>query len=405
MSLKLRVISDHYKSLGPRRSELFGVTGGTIGRASNNDWVLPDIKHFVSSRHASVIFRAGSWLLEDTSRNGVYLNGSETRLAETGPAKLEDGDRLKIGEYDVLVSIDEHNDFSPDASGQMPSPSALRDNSSSQSKRSRTPANKHGTFRSQPVTAEVKPTEVELGALLQPDLDVTDLLVPARRSVEKKDTLAHSASIQLNVDTFAGVRISTDIADFCHGLGIDPTSLPSRTQSALLIAAGQLLRETAIQLTRTLKLQATHAAELELDSVVTSDELASPLQTSRSVEATLHRLLDAQSDRKLNGVDALQDAFERIRAHHYAFDAAVAPAVEELLSRVNPAKVTARFDRSGSSASLFPGGKKAKYWDQLSEVYTAIDQRDHRGWPTVFAREFAKSMATQLREQKKRDEE
>jgi predicted component of type VI protein secretion system len=396
MPLKLRVISDHYKSLGPRRSQLFGVTGGTLGRASNNDWVLPDTKHFVSSHHAKVIFRAGDWMLEDTSRNGVYLNNSDKRLSETGPAKLEDGDRLKIGEYEVLVSIDEHNDFSPDASGQMPLPSALRDVASPQSKRSRSAANRHGSFRSEPPPAEVK-----LDEFLQPDLDVTDLLVPAR--VEKKDSLARSASIQLNVDGFAGIGDGGNaMSDFCHGLGIDPTSLPTRNQAALLTAAGQLLRETAVQLSRTLKLQANRATELELD-LASSDELASPLQTARSIEAIIHRLLSAQSDRQVNGVDALQDAFERIHAHQDAFDAAIAPAVDELLSRVNPAKVTARFERSNPPASLFAAGKKAKYWDLLTEVHMAIDQRDSRGWPTVFAREFAKAMSTHLREQKKRE--
>jgi predicted component of type VI protein secretion system len=176
--------------------------------------------------------------------------------------------------------------------------------------------------------------------------------------------------------------------------------MPPRTQTELLTAAGQLLRETAMQLTRTLKLQATHAAELELDSAASSEELASPLQSSRSIEATLYRLLDSQSSRKLTGVNAIQDAFERMRAHHDAFASAVAPAVDDLLSRVSPAKMTARFDRSSPPASLFAGGKKAKYWDLLSEVYIAIDQRDARGWPTVFAREFAKSMSTRLREKK-----
>jgi predicted component of type VI protein secretion system len=176
--------------------------------------------------------------------------------------------------------------------------------------------------------------------------------------------------------------------------------MPPRTQSELLTAAGQLLRETAAQLTRMLKLQATHAVELELDAGASSDELASPLQTSRSIEATLYRLLDSQSSRKLTGVNAIQDAFERIRAHHDAFASAIAPAVDDLLSRVSPAKMTARFDRSNAPASLFSGSKKAKSWDLLCEVYVAIDQRDTRGWPTVFAREFAKSMSTRLREKK-----
>jgi predicted component of type VI protein secretion system len=398
MPLKLRVISDHYKMLGPRRSQLFGVTGGTVGRAPNNDWVLPDTKHFVSSTHAKVIFRAGNWLLEDTSRNGVYLNGSEKRVSESGLAPLEDGDRLKIGEYDVLVSIDEHNDFSPDASGQMPMPSSLRDAVSPQSKQSRNAANKHGTFRSEPV-----PSEVKLDAYLQPDLDVTDLLVPANRSVEKKDTLARSASIQLSIEGFGAAGTSNGIADFCHGLGIDSSLLPSRSQADLLTAAGQLIREMALQLSRTLKLQAYRAEQLEID-FANSEDLASPLQTARSTEAMLHRLLDKQNDHKLNGVDAMQDAFDRIRAYHDAFEAAVTPAINELLSRIDPAKVTTRLERSNPPASIFAGGKKAKYWDLISEVYVAVDQRDERGWPTVFTREFAKVMATQLREKRRRSE-
>jgi type VI secretion system FHA domain protein len=347
-------------------------------------------------------------LLEDTSRNGVFLNNAEKSLAETGPAKLEDGDRLRIGEYDVLVSIDENNDFSPDASGQMPLPAALRDVSSLDSKRSRKQANKHGTFRSEPLQS-IGPSAgpstglatLKLDTFLQPDLDVTDLLVPAPRSVEKKDALARSASIQLNVERFANT--GDGIVDFCHGLGIEPNSLPPGTQAALFTAAGQLVRETAAQLSRTLRLQATRLAEIDPDSAATTDDLASPLQTARSVDAVIYRLLEAQSNHKLNGVDALQDAFERIRAHQSAFETAVAPAIDELLSRVNPAKVAARLDRANAPTALFAGSKKAKYWDQMGEVFVAIEQRDARGWPTVFAREFAKSMSTQLREQKKRD--
>ena len=42
MAIKLRVISDQYRELGENRSRVFGVNGGTIGRAPDNDWVLPD---------------------------------------------------------------------------------------------------------------------------------------------------------------------------------------------------------------------------------------------------------------------------------------------------------------------------------------------------------------------------
>jgi type VI secretion system protein len=127
MPLKLRVISDHYKQLGKTSSQLFGVSGGQIGRAPDNDWVLPDPDRYVSSHHARVSFRAGTWLLEDLSTNGVFVNDSDTPLSVSGPRKLKDGDRLRFGDYDIIVSIDGHSDFSADSSGQMPTPPSIRD--------------------------------------------------------------------------------------------------------------------------------------------------------------------------------------------------------------------------------------------------------------------------------------
>src|SRR4029434_5641277 len=47
MAIKLRVISDQYRDLGDQRTRVFGVNGGTIGRAPDNDWILPDAKRIV----------------------------------------------------------------------------------------------------------------------------------------------------------------------------------------------------------------------------------------------------------------------------------------------------------------------------------------------------------------------
>ena len=122
MALKLRIISDHYKALGKRSSRLFGVTGGRIGRAADNDWILPDPERYISSHHCKVDFRAGSWVLEDTSTNGVFINGSDVPASVDGVYSLKDGDRLRLGDYEILVSIDERQDFPADASGQLAAP-------------------------------------------------------------------------------------------------------------------------------------------------------------------------------------------------------------------------------------------------------------------------------------------
>ena len=65
MALKLRVISEHYRELGENRSRVFGVNGGSVGRAPDHDWVLPDARRVVSGHHCVVQYHGGKfWLMK-----------------------------------------------------------------------------------------------------------------------------------------------------------------------------------------------------------------------------------------------------------------------------------------------------------------------------------------------------
>src|SRR4030095_12735440 len=69
MALRLRVISDHRHRMGDKSTFVFGVSGGSIGRSSENDWVLPDDMRYVSGRHARIVYHKGLYMLQDTSSN------------------------------------------------------------------------------------------------------------------------------------------------------------------------------------------------------------------------------------------------------------------------------------------------------------------------------------------------
>src|ERR1700722_2304466 len=107
MALKLPVLSDQRAPLGPRGSIVFGVGGGSIGRAHDNDWVLPDPERYLSAHHARVRFSNGAFHLLDTSSNGVFINERTTALGRRGSYVLRDGDRVRLGEYLIAVSIDD----------------------------------------------------------------------------------------------------------------------------------------------------------------------------------------------------------------------------------------------------------------------------------------------------------
>src|ERR1700692_2864854 len=151
MALRLRVVSEHATKMGEHSTKIFGVHGGTIGRATDNEWILPDPERYLSGKHARVDFRAGPYVCVDTSSNGTYVNGAQVPLGKYHDYALKDVDYVRLAESELLVSIDKSNDFPTEQSaivaydGQSPS------------------------------SAVTKSTANDLGA----DLDLSELLEPS----------------------------------------------------------------------------------------------------------------------------------------------------------------------------------------------------------------------------------
>ena len=85
MILILEVTSPQATKLGGASRQTFDTDGGSIGRENDNSWVLPHAK--VSGHHALISYRDAVYYIEDTSRNGVCLNSSETVWSAAGPIR------------------------------------------------------------------------------------------------------------------------------------------------------------------------------------------------------------------------------------------------------------------------------------------------------------------------------
>jgi type VI secretion system FHA domain protein len=120
MALKLTIVDDQRSQPSRGGSIVFGVGGGGIGRAHDNDWVLPDPQRYLSAHHARVQFRDGAYYLLDTSTNGVYVNDGTAPIGRRAPYPLRDGDRLRMGDYELTVSIDTERAEAPEASSIFP---------------------------------------------------------------------------------------------------------------------------------------------------------------------------------------------------------------------------------------------------------------------------------------------
>src|SRR5215813_738617 len=57
----------------------------SIGRGSENDWVLPDPERFLSKRHCLLAYRSGGWQIADLSTNGTFLNRDTEAIGHREP--------------------------------------------------------------------------------------------------------------------------------------------------------------------------------------------------------------------------------------------------------------------------------------------------------------------------------
>lgn len=90
----------------PGRADLIRMRGRslTLGRAPENDVVLPDPDQLISKRHCVLEDHGGRIVVLDLSTNGTFLNYGKVPLGRT-PTPLNDGDVLAVGPYELVVGI------------------------------------------------------------------------------------------------------------------------------------------------------------------------------------------------------------------------------------------------------------------------------------------------------------
>jgi len=107
MELVLTIIAAPAQSNLLGQSQSFTASGATFGRAADNSWVLPDTERVVSSRHATLAFQNGQYLLIDHSTNGTFINGNATPLGQGNSVAINNGDVLAMGPFQLQAILRE----------------------------------------------------------------------------------------------------------------------------------------------------------------------------------------------------------------------------------------------------------------------------------------------------------
>jgi type VI secretion system protein len=438
MAIKLRVISDHYRELGENRSRVFGVNGGTVGRAPGNDWILPDPRRVVSGHHFEVQFHSGKYWLIDTSTNGVFINDADDPASDTGRVELNDGDRLRVGDYDILVSLDNRIDFLP-ATGEEQSAAkhldsdighslnfdnlltprevassdslpvgnafgvrldaearanlleslqrSVQTSGDSSFDPTRTgridsvvpgmaPADDRG-----PAPAPQPPGRPAASAPGNQDWALRTRQIPRE---ELEDALARrrtrvearERSVPFHQQASTWTDLPSAVQAFCRGAGLDAATLSPEAQAMLPLVAGQLLREAVVGLNDILRARATGTVAAAVAAVpMAAGSSSNPLRSSTSIEQALQRLFESHGRLFAGPVESMRDVLQDMRDHETALAAAMKAGLDSVLGQLSPANVADQFEQ-GRARQLAPGqDPRPRYWEHYSEFYRLLTQQ------------------------------
>ncbi len=107
MDITFKVVSYHRLSPDQEPEKTFSSCNFTMGRSLDNDWVLPDPERIISGQHATVTYTNGQYYINDTSTNGLFINKSDTPLGHGNSVRLNNGDHITLGEYELDVVLGE----------------------------------------------------------------------------------------------------------------------------------------------------------------------------------------------------------------------------------------------------------------------------------------------------------
>jgi type VI secretion system protein ImpI len=102
-SLTLTLTIDNFERLqrGVAPSHQFDSRGGTIG-SQGTDWLLNDATQQIQPLHCEIRWAEGSFCVIDHCSQ-TFLNGSRQSLGQVAPVRLQEGDCLRIGAYDLHI--------------------------------------------------------------------------------------------------------------------------------------------------------------------------------------------------------------------------------------------------------------------------------------------------------------
>ena len=391
MSLQLEIVSEHKEIVGDDHVRVFNEGGGTIGRSLENDWILPDPDRFISGKHATIDFQSGAYYLADVSSNGVFVNEEEEPLGKGNPRRLFDGDRIRMGDFEFVVSLDEGQDL------EMPPPEKM-------------------TVVPDHIEQLVDEESLKSGIQMLDEEQITggDVFESAlfgEAAKEDKEEDKHKMNNQPNPfapppsDEQQRMMDAAKLLDaFMKGLDITRAEIhPSTDPLEVMENAGKVLKEFVDGASDLLASRTALKSMFRLDQTTVLPRHNNPLKLAENTRDSMMQLLVGKEGEYLGPVDAVREVCRDLKFHHDAVLEAMIGAYQEFADRFDPDELQQNFDKTLNGKPLFKKMNQVKYWQLYCDLYPIMTQPGSGRFPHQFSEEFVRCYEKQLAEFKRLD--
>jgi predicted component of type VI protein secretion system len=351
-----------------------------LGRSRNCNWVLPDPRNAISSRHCEIRREGDSFVLKDISTNGTFVNDATERMS--AEHRLGAGDLIRVGQYEVVVSFEVE---------VAPAPAPV------------------------PVAPEQEITFAPGAAI--PDAPPPAPPEPAEAPAEPVPdnvTVMWDSLADINrIDRERGLFGVAD-AEAAPVVGADPATV-DKLLAALLEAAavadsqvertpetaqkaGSLLKRLVAGLLVMVEARARAKAQMGAEMTGLQLDGNNPIKFARSPDQALAQLLMPPQPGFMDADKAVEDAYLDLQSHQVATLRAIPGALRSTLDRFSPGSIRRRAENIGLLARILPGARDAALWRNYEREFVAVKKESDEAFMEVFSKEFRKAYERQLRD-------
>lgn len=380
--IKIAVVSYNNETPVTPVAASFSETPQTIGRSDDNFLVLPDPRHFVSRTQAKVWSDGRHHYLMNVSlANPVSVNGKE--IEPEREYAIHHGDRVQIGLYVLAVLADETE------SGAEPTTTAGADSMMK-------PTASVMAAPTVTTASQGNPKDVTQPPrfLLRPEAD--SVALGKQENIAAQQVVAPAQAAPLNVTADAEKQAEPAKAAgndellnaFLQGAGLTSLHLSSGLTTEMMETLGKLVASSVEGTMSLIAQRALVKREVNADVTMVVLRKNNPLKFFPDSQTVLTQMLRKKMPGFMTPAEAMEDAFQDLRAHQLGVVAGMKAAMDALQKRFEPAGFAGLLPAPTFMDKINPARRKADMWDHFVDMFEDLSLESKDEFQNLFGKEF-----------------